>query len=169
MESTIGFRFKVNCWFILQLKFNHMALKIIKGVWFLSLMAFLGAFMYIYASLPESVLLLEGDSAIELSRGAIFYGFLAIVGITNMLVFVVSRLFPADQIQFKTWFYGLVITLNLFFIVALAFINLYNSTEKFDYSNIGYVIYGSIALVAIWLASWPVYIVFKKNINKQAV
>jgi hypothetical protein len=169
MESTIGFRFKVNCWFILQLKFNHMALKIIKGVWFLSLMAFLSAFMYIYASLPENVLLLEGDSAIEVSRGTIFYSFLAIAGITNMLVFVVSRLFPADQYRFKTWFYGLVITLNLFFIVAIAFINLYNSNEKFDYSNIGYVIYGSISLVAVWLSCWPVYTIFRKNISKQTV
>lgn len=146
-----------------------MALKIIKGVWFLSMMAFLGAFMYIYASLPENVLLLEGESAIEVSRGTIFYGFLIIAGITNMLVFVVSRLFPIDQNRFKTWFYGLVITLNLFFIVALAFINLYNSTEKFDYSNIGYVIYGSISLVAVWLASWPVYTIFRKNISKQTV
>lgn len=146
-----------------------MALKIIKGVWFLSLMAFLGAFMYIYASLPENVTLLEGDSAIELSRDTIFYGFLVITGITNMLVFIVSRLFPADQNQFKTWFYGLVISLNLFFIVALAFINLYNSTEKFDYSNIGYVIYGSICLVAVWVVSWPVYAIFRKNINKQTV
>lgn len=146
-----------------------MALKIIKGVWFLSLMAFLGAFMYIYASLPVNVTLLEGDSAIELSRDTIFYGFLVITGITNMLVFIVSRLFPADQSQFKTWFYGLVISLNLFFIVALAFINLYNSTEKFDYSNIGYVIYGSICLVAVWVVSWPVYAIFRKNINKQTV
>ena len=169
MESTIGFRFKMNCWFILQLKFNNMALKIIKGVWFLSLMAFLVAFMYIYASLPDRILLLEGDSDIEVSRGTIFYSFLAIVGITNMLVFVVSRLFPPDQNRFKTWFYGLVITLNLFFIVALAFINLYNSTEKFDYSSIGYVIYGSISLVAIWVASWPVYTVFRKNVSKQTV
>lgn len=169
MESTIGFRFKVNCWFILQLKFNHMALKIIKGVWFLSLMAFLGAFMYIYASLPGNVFLLEGASAIEVSRDIIFYCFLAIVGIANMLVFVVSRLYPPDQNRFKTWFYGLVITLNLFFIVAIAFINLYNSTEKFDYSNIGYIIYGSISLVAIWLASWPVYTIFRKNISKQTV
>jgi hypothetical protein len=146
-----------------------MALKIIKGVWFLSLMAFLSAFMYIYASLPENVLLQEGDSAIELSRGTVFYGFLIIVGITNVLVFVVSRLFPADQNRFKTWFYGLVITLNLFFIVALAFINLYNSSEKFDYSNIGYVIYGSISLVAVWLASWPIYTIFRKNFSKQTV
>jgi hypothetical protein len=146
-----------------------MALKIIKGVWFLSLMAFLGAFMYIYASLPDTILLLEGDSDIEVSRGTIFYSFLAIGGITNMLVFVVSRLFSPDQNRFKTWFYGLVITLNLFFIVALAFINLYNSTEKFDYSSIGYVIYGSISLVAIWVASWPVYTVFRKNVSKQTV
>ncbi len=146
-----------------------MALKIIKGVWFLSLLAFLGSFMYIYASLPENVLLLEGDSAIEVSRGTIFYSFLTIVGITNTLVFVVSRLFPPDQYRFKTWFYGFVITLNLFFIVAIAFINLYNSSEKFDYSNIGYVIYGSISLVAIWVASWPVYTIFRKNISKQTV
>jgi len=146
-----------------------MALKIIKGVWFLSLMAFLGAFMYIYASLPENVLLMEGDAPIEVSRGTIFYGFLAIVGITNVLVFLVSRLFPADQNQFKTWFYGLVITLNLFFIVTLAFINLYNSSEKFDYSNIGYIIYGSISLVAVWLMSWPIYTVLRKKFSKQLV
>lgn len=169
MESTIGFRFKVNCWFILPLKINHMALKIIKGVWFLSLLGFLGAFMYIYASLPEDITLMEGDPRVEVSRGTIFYTFLIIAGFANMLVFVISRLLPATKERFKVWFYGLVITLNIFFIVSLAFINLYNSTEKYDFTNIGYVIYGSIILVVCWAVSWPFYSLFQKNVHEQAL
>jgi hypothetical protein len=145
-----------------------MVLKIFKAVWFLSLMVWLALFLYVYASLPEEVLIREGESRIFLSREAIFYSFLgAIVGV-NGLTFIVSRLFNGRE-DFLTWFYGLIMCLNFFFVIALSFLNLINSGEKFNYGGIGYVIYGSVGLFVFWAAGWPLYFIFRKYLSKPLV
>ncbi len=157
-----------------------MVLKIFKGVWFLSLIVFFGVFIYQYASLPEKITLQESESSalretslnrgpLVISRDGLFYAFVATVALINMLVFVVTRLFPAKDMDFKSWFYGLVITLNIFFIVGISFISLYNSTEKFDYESIGIIIYGSLGLIVAWSLGWPVYALSRKYFFKQAV
>jgi hypothetical protein len=163
-----GWRFKVFR-FNLQVKVNYMVLKIFKGVWFLSLIVFLGVFIYQYASLPEKITLQESETPLIISRDGLFYAFVATVALINMLVFVVTRLFPAEDMDFKSWFYGLVITLNIFFIVGISFISLYNSTEKFDYESIGIIIYGSLGLIVVWSLGWPVYALSRKYFFKQSV
>ena len=40
-----------------------MALKLLKGVWFLSMLAALATLLYVYAGLPQEVVVQEGDGA----------------------------------------------------------------------------------------------------------
>jgi len=145
-----------------------MILKIFKVVWFLSLMAWLAQFLYVYASLPEDVLVREVENKVFLSREAVFYVFLGGIVLVNGLVFIVSRLFKGKE-RFLSWFYGLIICLNFFFVIVLSFINLVNSGEKFDYSRMGYVIYGSVGLFVFWATGWPFYAVFRKFLSKEVV
>jgi len=145
-----------------------MILKIFKAVWFLSLMAWLALFLYVYASLPEEVLIREAENKVFLSREAVFYLFLAAIVLVNGLVFIVSRLFT-DRENFLSWFCGLIICFNFFFVIVLNFINLVNSGEKFNYDRIGYVIYGSVGLFVFWAVGWPVYSFFRKFLSKEAV
>jgi len=145
-----------------------MILKIFKAVWFLSLMAWLALFLYVYASLPAEVLIREAESKVFLSREAVFYLFLAAIVLVNGLVFIVSRLFT-DRENFLSWFCGLIICFNFFFVIVLNFINLVNSGEKFNYDRIGYVIYGSVGLFVLWAVGWPVYSFFRKFLSKEAV
>jgi hypothetical protein len=146
-----------------------MIIKIFKGVWFGSLMATLGIFLYVYASLPETISLGAEGEGLTLSRNGLFYATLAVLAILNALVFVVSRVFSGGSEYFIVWVCGLVILFNLFFVVSLEFVNVYNSQERFDYESIGYIIYSSIALVVIWSALWPVYRMFLRFSGKQAV
>jgi hypothetical protein len=146
-----------------------MALKIFKGIWFLSLLIFLVVFIYDYAALPENIKLGEGDSVLSISRDGLFYAFIGAVAIINMLVFVITRLFTEKDSDFKAWFYGMVATVNLFFIVAISFIGLLNSNERFDYERIGIIIYGSVALIAVWATGWPVFAFLRKYFFKQPV
>jgi len=146
-----------------------MALKVIKAVWFVSLIIFLVVFMYNYASLPETVTVIDSEeTALSISRDGIFYTVLAVAGILNLFVFVINKLY-AFKPDFRSWFYGLIITLNIFLIISINFIALYNSSEKFDFEAIGSIIYGSVILVLIWSIGWPIYFVSKKIFSKQAV
>lgn len=146
-----------------------MGLKLFKAVWFFSLLAVLGFFMYVYASLPENVILVESENTMSISREVLFYGMLLLLALVNVLVFVFSKLYAKGDPDFLSWFYGLIITLNFFFIIALSYTSLYNSSEKFDYSRIGWVIYGSVGLMIVWALGWPIYSVLRKNLNKQIV
>ena len=65
--------------------------------------------------------------------------------------------------------YGLIITLNIFFIIGMNFISLYNSEEKFDYDRIALIIYGSLGLIILWAVAWPVYVIFKRSNLKSLI
>jgi len=55
-----------------------------------------------------------------------------------------------------------MVVLNVFFVMSLSFISLYNSNEKFDYSRIDFAIYGSVILIVVWALAWPVYSLYRK-------
>lgn len=135
-----------------------MIVKIFKAVWFFSLLAAVGVLLYAYASYPETIQLTEGEpgQAETISREALFYSSLIILALFNSLVFVVTRLMASSGPLFHAWFYGLIVFFNLFMIVALEFFNLFNSNERFDYASIGYIIYGSVALIVLWASLWPI-------------
>ena len=146
-----------------------MIVKIFKGVWFLSLMATLAVFLYVYASLPEEVEVSGGQMAMALSRNVIFYLTLAVLSVLNALVVTFSKLYRQNNELFVAWFYGLVAFLHLFLIVALQFFNVFNSQENYDYSRLGVIIYTSITMVLIWFFIWPVYLVYSRIFSKPAV
>lgn len=136
-----------------------MIVKIFKGVWLFSLLVTVAVLMYIYASLPET---LQVGANLEMSRNGVFYTALIVLTMLTAFIFIISRLPIARLDYFLVWFYGLVIFLHLFVIVALQFINLYNGLEKFDYDRIGVIIYGSLAMVVVWFSLWPVYYLLQK-------
>jgi len=146
-----------------------MVVKIFKAVWFLSMLAVLVNLLFTYAGLPLDVVVNEnGGSFISLGKDNFFYLAASLIAVINALVFVVNK-FYGKEMDFRTWFYGLVICLNFFFVVALNFISLYNSGDEFDYSRIEYLIFGSTALFVIWALGWPVYSLYKKISIKEPV
>jgi len=147
-----------------------MLLKISRGVWFISILGVLASLLFVYAGLQtDTVIITQGEAdGISISREVFFYVVLLGITIVNALVFVIGSVFARDE-AFRIWFNGLMITLNVFFIVALFFINALNSLEKFDFSRIGFLIYGSVILISLWALSWPVISTFKKFLPKQPV
>jgi hypothetical protein len=146
-----------------------MSVKIFKAVWFLSMLAVLATLLYTYAALPLDVVVNEnGGSFISIGKDNFFYFAAALIAVINTMVFVVNK-FYGKEMDFRTWFYGLVICLNFFFVVALNFISLYNSGDEFDYSRIEFLILGSTGLFVVWALGWPVYSLFKKFYLKESV
>jgi len=134
-----------------------MIVKIAKGIWFVSLLGAVVGLLYAYASFPDTIQLNDGvDGTTQaVPRNQLFYAVLGMLGIFNTMVFVVNRIMARGEDFFQAWFYGLIVFFNLFIIVALQFFNLLNSAEKFNYDSIGYIIYGSVALIVVWASLWP--------------
>ena len=144
-----------------------MALKILKVIWVFSLAATMASFMYVYAGLPENIVVNENPQTLILSRETFFYVTLAVIALANALVFAVTRIFSDKENDFKAWFYGLIACANLFFVIGLSFISLYNSNEKYDFARLGTIIYGSVVLLLLWAISWPIYRLVQKVLTKQ--
>lgn len=138
-------------------------------MWFLSLLGLLTTLMLVYASLGEIVVIQEnGLDRVTLSRESFFYIALILSAVVNTTVYLI-KLFYLKNEDFRAWHYGLVITINLFFVVSLSLINAFNSGERFDFSRIAFVVYGSVGLVVAWLLAWPVIYVFKRFSVKSTV
>lgn len=138
-------------------------------MWFLSVLAVFVNLMYIYAGLPESVSIQHEESgSIDINKEVVFYAFLTTVVLVNVLVYLISKLYQREE-YFRAWFHGLIITINIFFVIAFSHLGLYNSTERFDYSRIGFIIYGSVGLIVLWAISWPFYLLYQKFFIKHTV
>jgi hypothetical protein len=143
-----------------------MGLKIFKALWFLSMLAVLANLLYVYASLPETVLIQDaGASSISVGKEGFFYTFTLIIAFINGMVYLISGVYKKD-LDFRAWFHGLITTLNFFFIVSLSFIALFNSGERYAYGEIDFIIFGSITLFVLWALGWPFYAIYRKG-NKS--
>src|SRR5690606_31316596 len=98
-----------------------MVLKISRGVWFVSTLATLASLLIIYASLPERVFLFQdGLEYVSANRDVFFYVALALITLVNAMVYIVRTLFQKEE-AFRAWFHLLIVSANVFFIVALFF------------------------------------------------
>jgi hypothetical protein len=130
------------------------------------MLATLVILLFNYAGLPETVVVQEeGVSALRVSRDAYFYAMTAFIAVVNVMVYPIAKVFPANE-AFRTWFYGLVIALNFFFIVSMNFVGLFNSGERFDYGKIRFIVYGSVGLFVVWIVSWPFYLLYRRMFVK---
>lgn len=148
-----------------------MILKIFRVVWFFSIVGVLGFLMYTYASVPDPVVIMDNnDEKLTLAKDTWFYINLAVLAVFNMFVYVFRSLNRSEEGEsFVSWYYGLVICLNLFMVVAVSYVSLFNSGERFQYERIGVVIYGSIVLMLLWAVSWPIYLAGRKIFLKKTV
>lgn len=145
-----------------------MILKIFKAVWFISMLAVLANLLYVYAGLPEQVQLYTSSAGtwVEVGKESLFYMAICGIAITNLFVYVFSQNVAPNE-TFRSWLHGQIITLNIFFIITLSFIGLYNSAEHFDYSRIGGIIYASVGLVLLWAVSWPLIWLWQNLVAKR--
>ena len=145
-----------------------MIINIFKGVWFFSLLGLLAVFFYVYASLPESIVVYGDLEPVRVSKELLFYISISWIAIWNVLVYAVPAIMKPKE-KFMWWLLGLIVCLNLFFLITISYINVFNSNERFDYESIGYVIYGILSVLIGWMVSWPLYLFFQKIIRKQPV
>lgn len=146
-----------------------MIVKIFRAVWFFSLLLLLALFFYSYAGWPDPLALDDSLSPATVSKDGLFYSVLACIGFTSVLAFVAGR-WKHSSPQFRSWFFGLISCFHLFAAMAINFISIFNSSEKFDFARLAVVIYGSLILMLAWAASWPVvYLLGKKKSAESGV
>jgi hypothetical protein len=62
-----------------------------------------------------------------------------------------------------------VITINIFIVISMQAVNVYNSAEAYDHVRMVYILSGALILILVWAAIWPLYLVYQKIFLKHAV
>lgn len=146
-----------------------MTLKIFRAIWFLSVLAVLARLLFGYAGWQEELVIQETNGEqLLIGKEALFYVAVAVIVLVNVIVYVFGKLFQRQE-ALRAWIHGLVTSINIFFIVGLSLIGLYNSYEKFDYARINFIIYGSVGLILVVALVWPIYAAYQKFFVKQPV
>ena len=84
-----------------------MVVKIFKAVWFLSLLASVALFLYVYVSLPADVLIGEGERSLSATRESVFYTATLFLALSNCLGVFTGRIYGTKDDFFQAWFFGL--------------------------------------------------------------
>lgn len=154
--------------------------RLVKYMWFLSVLALLGSLLWIYASLPAEVGVLadnRGEASEFLAKNQFFYlvfGFCALVniilfGLRNMLIShsqsFANKINPSRlslQLSLSNWMLAFASSLNVFFILALVYLSAFNSTENIDLGTYGVLVYAGPVIVGCVLLSL-IFVFVKKR------
>lgn len=140
-----------------------------KAMWFLSVLVVLANLLYVYASLPETVIIREeGAARVSVSRELLFYILMTAILIVNVMVYLFRKMVLEAE-NLRAWFHGQVITINIFFIIAMQALNVFNNQEIFDHSRVQFFLSGSLGLILLWAILWPLYLLYQKFFFKQAI
>ncbi|MDH5398339.1 MAG: hypothetical protein OEX02_09345 [Cyclobacteriaceae bacterium] len=140
--------------------------RVLKLFWLVSFMLVNLVLFYVYAWLPEMVAY-SGDYATAteyISKEIFFYFFLGLIALTNITIYIFARNWNKNasmsrqSIRLTGWKHGLAVVVNIFLAISMVFVSVFNSGEKFDYSNFGYLVYFSLGLVILWIVCLPLVI-----------
>jgi len=147
--------------------------KILKLLWLVSFLIVNFTLFYVYAGLPEMVAYTgdETGSLEYIGKELFFYFFLIVIGVINIVLYIlIKRGLANKQVSTRKaekiagWKYGLALVINIFLSISMVFINIFNSGEKFDYSNFGYLVYFSLGLVILWIISFP-FVIYSARVK----
>jgi hypothetical protein len=147
-----------------------MPTRFAKAFYFLSVMFFVIAFLYIYASLPESVVYEMGDGASpakQLSKDSFFFTAIAAFVILNLMVILPAKMIenhtvPRLRILFKTgdpfreqmlsWVYSFSGVLNISLLIMAFYMVRLNNPDGIGQGGIGFIFY----LIPLFFVLWVV-------------
>ena len=136
--------------------------RLIKFLWFVTLVTALGSLLYTYAAMGEQL----EFGTYRFSREVYFYGALFVLVIFNFTFYTLSRNLGYSDQKLRqalvNWQLSFAAVLNLFFISSVFFIMLVNGGEDFNYDNFGYLLYVSLGLILLWILMLPA--LFSKKI-----
>lgn len=144
----------------------------------LTIILFLGVLLFVYAYLPEQV----GVSADEydkpnafIGRELFFYSFLVVFSLVNLIFVLAGKLLGSLAVGEKsffaskgfkdrmtTWLIGLGVVINIFIIITVAFLGLFNNADYYHISQFSMLAYLGQAIIFIWIVLF-FYLLIKRK------
>lgn len=133
----------------------------------LSIVAFLGLILFVYAYMPQEVKIWTDESnnvTHFVTKEMFFYSAIIIFIVVNLIFVAVGNLvdmLPVSSSSFLStetfkmymigWLRGLGVMINLFFMAAISFLGFLNNADYYDVSNFSLFAYIGQFLIFIWI------------------
>jgi len=134
--------------------------KFSRPFWLLSFFMTTLIFIYAYANLDNLVTLYRNPYTKEtftITRDTFFFVGLTVITLTNLALYVFSKLIRTSSIEKQyfnelgMWFITMAGIANSFFFIALVFLMLFNITDNFNPSVLGFFLYFCAFIAFVWL------------------
>ena len=146
-------------------------IRIIRVFTTFSILLFLIILLIVYAFLPDRVGIMfsnSGEKLYAISRNVFFYSLLWIFFLVQ-LTFYLFRIYVlkswlknSERLNLSVWFRGMFLTVNIFFILMVAFLGLANNAIDYTYKSIQNLAFAGPVMLLIWLLLLPAFYVSSK-------
>lgn len=147
--------------------------KFTRPFWLLTFLFLFIVFILSYAFLESQVIIYineESGNPSIIKKQNYFYWGLGLILITNIVLYLFSKLirvtFKVDAYFLKTlsdWFISLAGILNIFLLLSIVFILLFNRMEGFDPSILGYLLYLCVFVMFVWMGRLVILLIKDRN------
>lgn len=156
--------------------------RLVKFFWYISIIVFLITLLFVYAYLPGRVGVHADPAGIPdyyIDKATFFYTSIALFLLANIPLFILRRLLQKHwaeshvatqksvgrlslQKDLSNWLLSLATALNIFFIIGVVYLGIFNNAEGLDMWKFAPVVYAGPLLIGI-LFIVLLYIFFKKR------
>lgn len=139
--------------------------KFSKPFWLITFFLTAVVFIYAYANLDNQVSYYQNPytlAKLYISRESFFFIGLATIAVTNLALYAFSKLIRSSSVSpeyFKalgTWFISMAGISNVFLLISLVFILLFNRLDQFDPRIMGFFLY----LIGFIAFGWLIRLIF---------
>jgi hypothetical protein len=139
--------------------------SIIKFLFVLSVFVYLVMTLYVYAFLPDNLLIISVFGSLDISNDAFFYWsnglFVLLMGLSMLFTNMISGIQPNEQTYFNAglkkavvaWSSALRLVISIFFTLSISFIGMSQNDEHLDITNFAFLVYIGPVLFFIWILS----------------
>ncbi len=150
-------------------------IKLLRSFTTLSIILFLIALLVVYAFLPGTVGILFSDTGkpvMDIGRNTFFYSSLGIFLIIQLIFYlfnqqVLEKHYTASENRpFNVWFRGIILLINLFFVLMIVFTGMANNAQDYSYSSVTAIAYVGPVLIFLWIFTLPFfYLQYRKRLK----
>ena len=156
-------------------------IRFIKFGWYLSIAIFMIVLLWVYAYLPANVGYHANSYGLPdqfIPRENFFYFLLGLFIFTNVVIYLLYKLIQLQYLRtpateniagravkedVAAWLLGFSATLNIFYILSMVYLSLFNNQEGIKLAYYGPVVFAGPLLIGIMLVVL-LYIFFKKRV-----
>lgn len=156
--------------------------RLVKATWYFSIFLFLLVLLWVYAYLPKEVGVLadeQGELIHFIGRESFFYILLGLIIFTNVVFYAFRQLLlghherPFDtkkplpariarREDLASWALGFAAALNVFYMLGMIYLGVFNNQEGTNLANYGPVVYAGPFLIGVLLLIL-IYIFLKRR------